>query len=79
MSELLTIYTISHNTCDYPGKFVVRQSNMGRKYGEVFINHIDPPVAIVDSLNQAREAIPDDLQLIPRSSDDDPVIAESYM
>lgn len=71
----LSIYTIYQNPSDFPGKFVVRQSLIT----ENGINLVDPPVSITETLEEARQTIPEGLTLIPRLPYDLPVIVECWI
>lgn len=65
------VWCIYNNTLDYPGKYVVRVWH-GNEAEEV-------PVAVVETLEAAREAIPDGLYRIDRAFGDDPVIVETWV
>lgn len=71
MTEELAIYVVYCSPSDYPGKYVVR-----RWVGE----RADPrPLAVTDDLDAAREALPDGLICLPRRTDDDWTIVETWL
>jgi hypothetical protein len=67
----LKIWTIYENPSDYPGKFVVRVWEDDGPEQE--------PAAVVDSLAQARAAIPGGLMPFKRHPGDDPTIVETWL
>lgn len=68
-------YAIYQNPTDYPNKFVLRKWTIGPGTTLAEVN----PVAVVDSLEDARDSVPEGLFLIPRSQEDDPVIVEVWI
>lgn len=70
----MILYTIYKNPLDYPGKFVVRRWLVGPS-----VIHSKELVAVVDSLEDARKAIPEGLIVTPRDADDDRVIVETWV
>lgn len=74
--DVLAMYTIYQNPSDYPGRFVVRRCHVGAG-GIVF----DPqPLAVVDSLEAARETLDRSvLVLLPRHPGDEPQIVETWV
>lgn len=70
----MTMYCIYEHPRDYPNKYVVREILISK--GET--KYIDPPTAIVDTLNDARTVIPNGLIPVPRHPTDDPVIIETW-
>ena len=69
------IYVIYENPRDIPGKFVVRPWRM-RAEG-CFPDQ--EPHAVVDTLEEARAALPADVFPIGRMRQDDPVIVECWV
>jgi hypothetical protein len=74
MGEPLRIWTIYRNPTDYPTKYVVRGASVTRT-----IVHDPEPTAVVDSLSEARAAVPSGLVCMPRQIADDPVIVECWL
>lgn len=71
----MKMFTIYKYPLDYPDKFVVRcwyPDPASLKYEK-------EPTAVVDTLDQARQAIPLGLTNIGRFEDDDPKILEVWM
>ena len=67
--------SIYYNPLDYPGKFVLRWQKVIR--GAVLV---DPdPLAIVDTLEQARQAVPYGLVRLVRHPANEPQIVESWV
>lgn len=64
---LITVY---YNTTDYPDKYVARLWNM---------NKPTEKLAIADTLEDIRKAIPKEMVLCKRREEDDPVIVEVYI
>lgn len=76
MPGVLKIYTIYHGVSDQrEDAWVVRRSLI--ECGAILPD--DSPLAVCDTLEEARCAIPGRLALIPRSPEDDPVIVESWL
>lgn len=74
--RVLAVVVIYENPLDYPGKFVVRRQ--WAHPGEVEIEK--DPLAVVDTLDQARDAVPP-MQgyRLARQLDDDPTIVECWI
>lgn len=69
-------YVIYHNARDYPGKYVVRGVTIRRRD----IQPDGEPLAVVDTLDQARAAIPPAADVcITRSDNDEPQIVETWI
>ena len=64
------IFVISRNTSDFPGKFAVRMFDLNRP---------TCLVAVKNTLEEARAAIPVGYRGFKRSKKDDPVIVETWM
>lgn len=74
MTDGLQTWTIYNNPSDYPGKFVVRRMTI---LGGI---HRDPePAAVVDTLEEARAAVPPSLMRIDRHPNDEPQIVECWL
>jgi hypothetical protein len=73
--ESLSLYVITYHPRDYPTKVVVREQIS--RPGEVLI--LIAPIAVVDSIAEARAAIPRGLHRIPRQPSDDAVILETWV
>jgi len=69
----MDIYTVYFNPSDYPGKYVVRVTTIVGARGIVG----DP--GVFDSLENARECIPQSLMRMDRLPEDDPVIVEVWI
>lgn len=65
-------FVIYHSPLDHPGKYVVRLWLVGHQSGPT--NY----VAVVDTLEAAREIVPPQLFCMPRQREDDPVIVEVW-
>jgi len=75
MPDTLTLYVITANTSDYPGRHVVRRHHVGP--GTVGVDC--RPVAVAADLDGARASVPDGLHRLPPDPTDDPVIVESWL
>ncbi|MES2157510.1 MAG: hypothetical protein V4512_06870 [Pseudomonadota bacterium] len=71
---LLTMWVITENPTDHPGRFVARQWIIGRNRTSATAEH-----HIADTLEQVRAMLPPFLTMIPRDSRDDRVIVESWI
>ena len=70
----MKMFVIYHDPKDYPGKFVTRRWFVH--------NHMDPdllPMAVADSIFEARAVLPSGLVKMNRIPGDDPVIVESWV
>ena len=78
MNLMLFTWTIFETPRDFPGKFVVRSfaTNAAPPYDPIPAPH---PAAVVDTLEEARAALPPGLAMIPRSPEDDAVIVETWL
>jgi hypothetical protein len=68
---MLEMFTIYCNPRDYPGKYVVRRHVTG-------IGPDPEPLAVVDTLDEARDAVPPYLACMNRQPDDQPQIVETW-
>lgn len=75
VSAGLPMWTIYANPSDYAGKYVVRRSVSGAEG----VAHDPEPLAVVDTLMDARRALPRGLVCMHRAADDDPVIVEVWL
>ena len=75
MTPRLTFYVVFRNPRDYPNKFVVRRQHVRAGHVEIEAT----PLAVVDTVREAHEALPDGLVYIPPSPNDDPVIVEIWV
>ncbi len=75
---MLFMWTIFWNPSDYPGKFVVRgfASNAAPPHDPIVAPE---PTAVVDTLEEARAAVPAGLVRTERHPEDDPVIVETWL
>lgn len=74
----LRTWTIFENPSDFPGKFVVRIFTAnGEPPHEPIPNR--RPTAVVDTLEEARAALPEGLTRFSRDEKDDPVIVEVWL
>lgn len=71
----LSIYTIYESPSEYPGKWVVREwkASVGG------LAAVRKPLAVADTLGEARRALPLGLVQLGRSIDDDPCIREVWL
>ena len=72
----LHMWVITENPSDYPGKFVVRR-RMTTADGKQYV--VFGPTAVVDTLEEARAAVPPGTVCFHRDPSDDPVIVETWM
>lgn len=72
---VLTQYTIYERPADYPGSFVVREWHIVRGRTAPVAGDL---VAVVDTLGDARAAVPDGLYNLGRQPGDDSVIVEVW-
>ena len=72
---MLEIFTIYFNPIDFPGKYVVRRFQIERA-GPIADAE---PLIVCDTLDEARNAIPDGLYCMPRQERDDPQIVENWL
>jgi len=76
VAENMPMWVICKNPSDYPGKFTARlhiidfDTKQSIPTKEMFV---------ADTLDEARELIPQGLALIPRYPNDDPVIVETWI
>lgn len=75
LQSLLPMWVIYNNPADFPGKFVVRCHSAGPG----FVIADSTPLAIVNTLDEARAAVPPGKTNIHRMSADDPCIAEVWL
>jgi hypothetical protein len=73
---VMTQWCITFNPSDYPGKYVVREWHIFKGFDQPMpgLVHIAP-----GDLESARQLVPDDRTMIPRSEHDDPVIVETWV
>jgi hypothetical protein len=71
----LVIWTITRNPKDFPGKYVVH----GHDVHAGFTKPHYEPLAVVNSLDEARAALPPGLYNLGRKPDDEPQIVESWV
>jgi hypothetical protein len=75
MKTGIRLFVIYHNPSDFPGKYVVREWT-------VVVEKTIPnprPVAIKNTLEDARQAVPQPALNLGRYMSDDPVIVETWM
>lgn len=75
-NEPLRIFTIYENPSDYPGAFVVRETEC-RAGGEIRL--LPLPLAVTKTLDEARAKVPPGLWRFIRSPTDDPCIREVWL
>jgi len=75
--EVMAVYTITTNTKDYGQRFVVRVHRVIKGTTEPRADA--EPLAVAETLEQARHALPDGLFNLGRDPQDDPVIVESWV
>jgi len=71
---ILSIWTITRNPIDHPGKFVTRRHDVTAAGSTATGDH-----TIADNLGIARNAVPVGSVNIGREPADDPVIVESWI
>jgi len=74
MADGIWGWTIYDHPADYPDNVVVRGWRVENGLAVAFED-----VVIVDTIDEARAAIPAGLRPIPRVASDDPVIVESWI
>ena len=75
--NVLRSYTIYRSPGDWPGKYVVRRFSISAEHPDPVPDPV--PLAVVDTLEQAREAIPLGLVNIHRYLEDEPQIVETWI
>lgn len=73
--NVLTMWTITFNATDYPDRYVVHGH-------DVFPGHTRPhgqPLAVVDTLEAARAAVPMGLYNLGRNPEDESQIVETWV
>lgn len=74
VQQELSIWTIFHNPIDFPRKFVVRRFIM------VDVGAFPTPDhSVHDTLDQARDAVPQGKVCISRNDEDEPQVVESWV
>lgn len=74
------MFVIYANPRDFPGKFVVRRWLVGRMGGNRGTYGADEkPTAVVDTLEEARGAVPSGLIRLDRSAHDDHAVHEVWL
>lgn len=71
----LSMWTVYQSPSDYPGRFVVRRCEVARGV----ITHDATPLAVVDTLEAARAAVPRGLACMHRHPEDQPQIVEVWL
>jgi hypothetical protein len=68
------VWTVFRNPADYPGKWVLRATDIGHRY-------MTPrqECVVADTLDDARAGLPAGLICVGRAPTDDPVIHESWL
>lgn len=77
----LSLWVVYWNPSDFPGRFVVRRQVAVAPNPSIPDGiWCDPdPLAVVDTLDEARAAVPGWLTCLPRSPDDHPVVVEVWV
>lgn len=71
----LEVFVVYEDPIDFPGRFVVR-----RQRASAGLVEVDPvPMAVVNTLEEARAVLPRGLARIPRASDDEPQVVEGWV
>lgn len=73
MAEL-SMWVVTQNPTDFPGKFVAREWLIGAGCQAATLNH-----HVADTLDHVRSMLPPELCRLPRDPSDDPVIVESWI
>lgn len=70
----LSLWAITENPSDFPGKFVARRFIIGAGVYAVTVDH-----HVADTLEDVRAMLPGHLVRLPRDPDDEPIIVESWI
>lgn len=70
----VSIWVITENPVDFPGKFVAREHLVGKGFTRATDTHF-----VADSLPEIRATLPAGLYRLMRQKGDDPVIVESWI
>lgn len=73
---VLTVWVIYADPADYPGRVVLRRQHVGR---DATITVDADPAAVVDTIEQARAALPEGLTHLSRQPEDEPQIVECWL
>lgn len=76
---ILKSFVVYNNPSDYPGKHVLRQQDVVREDSVVRIVPHKEPIAVVDSLDEVREHVPQGLHNMGRMQADEPHIVEVWI
>ena len=71
---LLSMWVVTFNPADFPGKYVIRRNDIGR--GAVLATD---EFHVSDTLDEVREKVPAGCVMLPRYQQDDPVIVEVWL
>lgn len=78
----VSMFVVTHRTKDYGDRFVVREHVLklgASRHDRAGFVPLLAPRAVVDSIEEARAAIPRGLALLPPARDDDAVIVEWWV
>lgn len=73
----MTTYVIYRHPLDHPAKFVVREWFIGDRFYD--LRPADEPTAVVDTIEEARAALPPGLVRVQRQRGDDWSIYETWL
>lgn len=76
--RILEIWTIYDNPLDYPGFYVVRVFHINSTTRGGAVPEPEPR-AVARSLDEARDAIPEGLAMLPATPGEHPSIVESWL
>jgi len=71
----MKLYVITHGTKDYGEQYVVRIHVVSPQGSQA----LSPPLAVVPTLDEARDAVPEGCVCLGREESDDPVIVETWL
>lgn len=76
MPRTISTYVIFKYPQDYPNKYVVRRWDIVAGFPEP--NPQDPPIAVVDTVGEARSAMPGGLTMKEQHTEDGAVLIETW-
>lgn len=71
----MDLYTVYYNSTDYPNRYVVRRFTIRAQGWTADWT----PLAVADTLEDVRQAIPPGLHCLPRDPHDEPQIVEVWL
>lgn len=74
-TAIMRVLVIYHNPVDHPGRYVTRAQ-------WIYPGRVEPdpePLAVVDTLEEARAVIPPDMDRVARDPHDEPQVVECWL